>query len=159
MTTPQAGIVLRHLYGLVAAEEAAHLSDGQLLERFATRHEEAAFEALVRRHGPPVWGVCRRVAPNAQDAEDAFQATFLALARKAAAVGRRGSVAGWLYRVAYHAAVKARGRATNRMRHERQAALPAPPDPLDEVTGRELLAVLDEELHRMPSRWQTPLVL
>src|SRR5919201_4432349 len=102
MSTRPWGGVVRQLRRSVLLHDAASLTDGQLLDCFLARREEAAFEALVRRHGPMVLGVCRRVLRNAHDAEDAFQATFLVLARKAREVGRRGSVAGWLHRVAYH---------------------------------------------------------
>src|SRR5262245_39668890 len=83
-------------------------SDGQLLERFALHREEAAFAALMHRHGPMVLSGCRRVLPHAQDAEDAFQATFLMLVRKAGFIRKQSSVAGWLYRVAYHLALRTR---------------------------------------------------
>src|SRR5439155_16706266 len=96
--------------------------DAALLDRFAAWRDEAAFELLVYRHGPLVRGVCRRVLRHEQDAEDAFQATFLALARKAASVRGR-SVAGWLYRVAFHAALKARSRSA----HRSESALPEVP--------------------------------
>src|SRR5690349_16571529 len=121
MTTTPTTTVLRHIRGMIAAEQTGQLADGELLERFAARREEAAFAALVRRHGPLVFGVCRRVLHNRHDAEDAFQAAFLALARHAGAVGRRGSVGGWLHRVAYRVAVRARGRALKREEHERRA--------------------------------------
>jgi RNA polymerase sigma factor (sigma-70 family) len=158
MTTTHADVLLRHLRTF-AAGHGADATDRQLLERFARRREQAAFEALVRRHAQLVLGVCRRVLNNDHDAEDAFQATFLVLARKAPEVGRQGSVAGWLHRVAYHAAVKALARATSRQEHERQAPPRRPPDLLEEVTGRELLAVLDEELQRLPEERRGPLVL
>jgi RNA polymerase sigma factor (sigma-70 family) len=159
MMQTQTGSVLGHLRKLVAAEHTGQLSDRQLLERFRLHGEEAAFEALVRRHGPLVLGVCRRLLHNEHDAEDAFQATFWVLARKAASVGRQGSLGGWLYQVAYHAALKTRARAATREKHERQAGQRPAADPLAEVTGRELLAVLDEELQRLPERLRSPLVL
>jgi RNA polymerase sigma factor (sigma-70 family) len=155
-TTARAGIVLRHIRGLAARPGA---DDRRLLGRFAARRDEAAFAELVRRHGPMVLGVCRRVLRDAHDAEDAFQATFLVLARKAAAAGRGDSVGGWLYRVAYTTALKARASAAARRRHESQVRGRIPIDALDEVTGRELLAVLDEELSRLPERERAPLVL
>src|SRR5881275_1537830 len=111
-----ADIVLRHIRALSVIESAHHLPDQQLLERFATAREETAFEALVRRHGPLVLGVCRRVLHQEQDAEDVFQATFLVLARKADAVGRRASLGTWLYQVAYHMALKARKQAAARQK-------------------------------------------
>jgi RNA polymerase sigma factor (sigma-70 family) len=159
MSTTSAAVVLRQLRGLATAEQADRLSDRQLLERFEASHEEAAFAALVKRHGPLVWGVCRRVLRNSHDAEDVFQATFLVLAQKAGSAGRRGSLGGWLHRVAFHAALKARARVANRQRHERLVLAPRSADPLDEVTGRELLAVLDEELARLPEKYRAPLVL
>jgi RNA polymerase sigma factor (sigma-70 family) len=159
MTTTPTKTVFRHIRGMIAAEQTGQLADGELLERFAARREEAAFAALVRRHGPLVLGVCRRVLHNRHDAEDAFQAAFLALARHAGAVGRRGSVGGWLHRVAYRAAVRARARALKREEHERRAAQRTTADPLAELTGRELLALLDEELQRLPDVYREPLVL
>jgi RNA polymerase sigma factor (sigma-70 family) len=158
-SAPSTNVVLRHIRELAAVEGAARLPDGQLLERFVARHDDSAFEALLRRHGPLVLGVCRRVLSEAHDVEDAFQATFLVLARKAATVGRRAALGTWLYQVAYHTAQRARKRAAARRRREDRAPPREQPDPLAEVTGRELLAVLDEELHRLPERLRAPLVL
>ncbi len=90
----------KDLQALYGQGTSGGLSDGELLERFAARRDEVAFEALVRRHGPMVFGACRRILGNSHDAEDAFQATFLVLARKAASIARRELVAGWLYAVA-----------------------------------------------------------
>ncbi|HZY88219.1 MAG TPA: sigma factor, partial [Gemmataceae bacterium] len=95
------GRVLRRVSGAACPPQTGGVSDAALLERFVRRGDEAAFELLVWRHGPMVLGVCRRVLRHEQDAEDAFQATFLVLARKAAEAGRRGSLGGWLYTVAY----------------------------------------------------------
>jgi RNA polymerase sigma-70 factor (ECF subfamily) len=159
MTSVQADVVLRHIRDLAAAGNATRLPDRQLLDRFATDHEQAAFEVLVRRHGPLVLGVCRRVLHNPHDAEDAFQATFLALARRAGSAGRRASLGTWLYRVAYHTALRARKQTAVRRKHEDQAPPREQRDPLAEVSGRELLAVLDEELHKLPERLRVPLVL
>src|SRR5262245_13271848 len=103
--------VARLIRGLPPADGTA---DAALLERFVAWRDEAAFELLVYRHGPMVRGVCRRVLRHEQDAEDAFQATFLALARQARSVRGAGSLAGWLYRVAFHAALKARAKAVRR---------------------------------------------
>jgi RNA polymerase sigma factor (sigma-70 family) len=147
--------VLQHVRSLVGAP-GPELSDGQLLELFAARREEAAFEALVRRHGPLVLGTCRRALRDPNDAEDAFQATFLALARKARSLDRRGSVAGWLYTVAHRICLKTRaGR-----RRSPPPLPPAPPaDPLDLLTGKELCAILDEELRRLPEKYRLPILL
>src|SRR5262249_31655390 len=131
----------------------------QLLERFALQREDAAFTALVRRHGPLVLGVCRRILHNWHDAEDAFQATFLVLARKAGSITKQESVASWLYQVAYRTAVRARARTARRQEREQRAGTPEADGTLAEVTGRELVAVLDEELYQLPQRYRAPLVL
>jgi RNA polymerase sigma factor (sigma-70 family) len=158
MTPGRASAVLRHLHELSSRPPGA-ADDRQLLERFTAGRDEAAFAALVRRHGPMVLGVCRRVLHNAHDAEDAFQATFLVLARKAGSIRGRESIGGWLYRVGYHMALKAREQAAARQKREARAARPEETDPLAEVTGRELLAVFDEELQTLPDRERVALVL
>ncbi|HJT76764.1 MAG TPA: sigma factor, partial [Gemmataceae bacterium] len=114
MATGQAHAVLRHLRKLVAPPGLDALDDGQLLERFVVGREEAAFAALVRRHGPLVLGVCRRLLRDRADAEDAFQATFLVLVRRAGAVVPRERVANWLHGVAVRTALKARATAAKR---------------------------------------------
>src|SRR5262245_54925001 len=144
MTGTQARTLVQHLRQ--AADGPAPPPDRQLLERFAAYRDEAAFAALVRRHGGLVLGVCRRVLGNHADAEDAFQATFLQLARQAGSAGRVQHLAAWLHCVAYRAALKARSASAARQGRERQAGAPEASDPLAEVTGRELLAALDEEL-------------
>jgi RNA polymerase sigma factor (sigma-70 family) len=141
---------------LVAATDP----DGELLERFAARREEAAFAALVARHGPMVLGVCRRLLRDAGRAEDAFQATFLILARKAASVGRAGPLAGWLHAVAHRVAANTR----RSERRRPQAALadepPSPhPEPSAEVEGLELLAAVEHEIARLPAAYRLPIVL
>jgi RNA polymerase sigma factor (sigma-70 family) len=159
MAGANADIVVRHVRGLASLEESGRQGDAELLTRYCHGGDEVAFAVLVKRHGPLVWGVCRRVLGDHHDAEDAFQAAFLALARRAGSVARAGAVSGWLYRVAYHTATRARVRAASRREHERQAPPPALMDPLAEITGRELLAVLDEELHKLPEKCRMPLVL
>jgi RNA polymerase sigma factor (sigma-70 family) len=158
MTTLQANIVLRHIRTL-SSENPGTVLDRELLERFATQHEEAAFTALVRRHGPLVLGVCRRVLGNWHDAEEAFQATFLVLARSAASIRKHDALGSWLHAVAYRVAVKARLHSAARQQSERQAQPRPSSDPLAEVTGRELTAVLDEELQQLGERYRAPLVL
>jgi RNA polymerase sigma factor (sigma-70 family) len=98
-------------------------SDSSLLERFNERREEAAFAALVRRHGPMVWSVCHRLLGSPHDAEDAFQATFLVVARKAASIRKRESLASWLHATAFHLASKVRVKNARRRRHEEKAAV------------------------------------
>src|SRR5438034_38982 len=112
---------LRQLCRTAARRETDTPPDAQLLERFTTRSDETAFEALVERHGRMVWGVCRRVLRREQDAEDAFQATFLLLVRRAGAIGSGQALAGWLYRVAHRVALRARADAARRAARERQA--------------------------------------
>src|SRR5262249_18350281 len=114
MAGKQLGTVLRHIRTLAEPPPADH-SDGELLRRFTDGREEGAFAALVRRHGPLVLAVCRRLLQHEQDAEDAFQATFLVLARKAASVRREQSLAGWLYGVARRTALHARADAAQRI--------------------------------------------
>src|SRR5262245_40113731 len=138
--------------GLVTA------TDRELLRRFAHGKDEAAFAALVHRHGPMVLGTCRRVLGNPADAEDAVQATFLVLARKAAA-GWQTSVASWLYVTARRVALNARTARSRRARHEGRARAKPPANPLAQITGEELLAILDEELGRLPQRYRAPVVL
>jgi RNA polymerase sigma factor (sigma-70 family) len=139
--------------------DVTDLTDTQLLDRFISRHDEAAFAALLHRHGPLVLGVCRRVLRDAQDAEDAFQATFLVLVRNAASITKRQSVRSWLYGVAYRIAVKARKRSRRRDTPTRQAVNRSPADPVDEILWRELRPVLDEEIHRLPEKYRAPVVL
>jgi RNA polymerase sigma factor (sigma-70 family) len=130
-------------------------SDERLLERFLTQREEGAFAALLRRHGPMVWGVCRRLLPCPHDAEDAFQATFLILVRKAASVVPRGRVGNWLYGVAYRTALAARTTAARRATKERQALRAEAVEPPD----NEFWELLDAELCRLPDRYRECVVL
>src|SRR5690348_12758864 len=126
MATDHAKEVLRHLRRVVRGD-GADLSDGQLLGCFIEQRDEDAFAALVRRHGPMVWGVCRRVLRGHQDAEDAFQATFLVLVRKAASVVPRERVGPWLHGVAFRTAVRARSLNARRWARARQVTdLPEP---------------------------------
>jgi RNA polymerase sigma factor (sigma-70 family) len=134
-------------------------TDRQLLERFTRQQDEAAFTALVRRHGPMVLGVCRRVLDNAHDAEDAFQATFLVLVRRASSLSRPELLANWLYGVAYRTAKKARANVLRRRAHERLAARMPRAEPLVDAAWQDLRTLLDEELHRLPDKYRAPLVL
>jgi RNA polymerase sigma factor (sigma-70 family) len=149
--------VLQHLRGLAVAPADAGRGDHDLLERFLTQKDETAFEALVRRHGPMVLGVCRRVLGDPDAAEDAFQATFLVFVRKAAAIARRERLGNWLYGVAFHTARAARA-ASGRRRAKEAKAMPRPQFPEDE-SWQELLPVLDEELSRLPDKYRTPILL
>jgi RNA polymerase sigma factor (sigma-70 family) len=159
MSSARAGHVLQHIRRLGASRPGAAPPDVQLLERFTSLSDQAAFAALVRRHGPMVLSVCRGVLHNEQDAEDAFQATFLVLARKAESIRQPEAVAGFLYEVAHRAAVKAQTAAARRRARERRAAPMTDPDPTLDMTVRDLQRVLHEELRRLPDKYQVPLVL
>jgi RNA polymerase sigma factor (sigma-70 family) len=136
----------------------ASLSDAQLLRRFTASRDEDAFSALVRRHGPMVLGLCRRILRDEHDAEDAFQAVFLILARKAASVQQQDAVACWLHRVAYRVSVS--GRSINRRRRARERLLEHLPHPtVEPEPPRDWQAVLDEELLRLPERYRCAVLL
>src|SRR5207253_8148870 len=121
MTTSPTSWMLDEIRRAALLPHGADMTDGQLLDCFLARREEAAFEALVRRHGPMVLGVCRRVLGNHHDAEDAFQATFLVFIRKAAGLRARDLLGNWLHGVAYRTALRARAMTARRRAHERQA--------------------------------------
>ena len=159
MTTEKLARSLEDLRSALLRRDGANLTDGQLLGLFLSRRDEAAFEALLRRHGPMVLSVCRRVVGNLHDAEDAFQATFLVLALKAATVLPRGAVGNWLYGVAYRTAMKARAAATRRRARERQVRdMPQTPV-LPPECRQELHLLLDQELSRLPDKYRVAVVL
>jgi RNA polymerase sigma factor (sigma-70 family) len=159
MATGQLSTVLRHIHKLVDAHRTEELTDAQLLERFVSRHEEAAFAALVQRYGPMVLGVCRRVLHHEHDAEDAFQATFLILVRKAARIGKREALGCWLHQVAYRLALKAKASAARRRLRERRVTSMQQTDFIATVAWNDLRPVLDEEVDRLPEKFRTPFVL
>jgi RNA polymerase sigma factor (sigma-70 family) len=159
MADAQRATVLQHLRRLLGPRGASGLTDAQLLERFVTAHDEAAFEVLVWRHAVLVMSVCRRVLHHEQDAEDAFQATFLAFARKAGSVGKRQALSSWLYKVAYRVALAVRARAARRARQE-TPLVEAPVDKhTDRVLWRDLRPVLDEEVSGLPDKYRVPFLL
>jgi RNA polymerase sigma-70 factor (ECF subfamily) len=155
MATGRLDDVLTRLRTTLAGPPADGPADGELLERFLARRDEAAFAVLLRRHGPMVLGVCRRLLGNHADAEDAFQATFLLLVRKGASVRPPGRVGPWLYGVARRTSHDAK-RAAARRRAREARALPRPAP--DEGVA-ELLPVLDRELGQLPERYRAPVVL
>jgi RNA polymerase sigma factor (sigma-70 family) len=161
VATSQLKKVLPRLRKAALLQQGATLTDGQLLESFVARQDEAAFEALVRRHGPMVWGVCRRVLRNPHDADDAFQATFLVLVRKAASVVPRELVANWLYGVARTTALRAKVATAKRWVRERQ--VPTMPEPElmqpERDLWRDLQPLLDQELRRLPEKYRVPVIL
>jgi RNA polymerase sigma factor (sigma-70 family) len=150
----------RHLRRLAAPPARETAPDAELLGRFIARKDQDAFAALVARHGAMVLAVCRRVLPGAADAEDAFQATFLLLARKAAGLRRPAALAAWLHGVALRVSRKARTAGIRRAAAPLAHDVPdGHPDPLDVLTSRELLAILDEEVGRLPEAYRLPVVL
>src|SRR5581483_9184415 len=155
--------LLPFIRGLAGSGGVGDATDGQLVDWFLNQRHEAAFRVLVERHGPMVMSVCRRVLDNEHDAEDAFQAAFLVLARKAATVRPRGSVANWLYGVAYRTAQKARvsrarAAAARRRATERLAAM-AERTPTEDELWHDLQPVLDQELHCLPDAYRVAVVL
>jgi RNA polymerase sigma factor (sigma-70 family) len=159
MATAVRTVVVRQLRRLLGADGEGEAADAQLLERFARDHDEAAFAEVVRRHGPMVLRVCRRVLHDGHQAEDCFQAAFLVLARKAGAVRWRASAAGWLFQVAYHLALKVHKRSglvrARELTGMDLAMTPAPEHPADD----EVRTGLAEELGRLPERYREPVVL
>src|SRR5947209_6337491 len=149
---------LEHLRRVLLASGGGGLTDGELMGRFVAARDEAAFEALVHRHGPMVLGICRRLLGNGPDAEDAFQATFLILARKASSVVKREAVGSWLFAVAQRTAREARAVLARRRSRERQvdemphpAVAPAEPD--------DWRPLLDREVARLPQKYREAIVL
>jgi RNA polymerase sigma factor (sigma-70 family) len=151
--------VLRGAEALAARDGVGTLPDPDLVRRFAAGRDPAAFAVLVRRHGPLVWGVCRNLLPADADAEDAFQATFLALVRSAAGIRRTESLAGWLHGVAYRVAMKARRAAARRKNREVVAAVPEPTSPVPDAAWDELQAAVHEEVCKLPDKLRLPFVL
>src|SRR5262249_51352528 len=159
MVNAQLHGVLRHLQSLRDTQALAEAPDAQLLEWFTHGHEEAPFAALVRRHGPMVWGVARRVLPHVHDAEDVFQATFLLLARQAGATRKAGSVGSWLHGVAHRLALKARRQQARRQAREKRAADMRRTRPGGETSLSEVQAALDAALGELPEKYRAVLVL
>jgi RNA polymerase sigma factor (sigma-70 family) len=159
MSTTQPSALLRHLRQLAGAQTADSLSDRELLRRFTAGQDEAAFTALVRRHGPMVLSVCQRRLHRTQDIEDAFQATFLVLLRKAAKYPWREGIGGWLHGVASRVALRVHAETVRSVAVVGRAAEEVHADPLEQLTARELFAAFDEELTRLPATYRDPLVL
>src|SRR5262245_20385970 len=149
MHSPTLSTAVRRMRSL-AAPPPDGLSDRELLKRFVKSRDEAAFSMLVNRHGPSVLGVCQRILNNTHDAEEAFQATFLVLSRRAGSIRKTASVGCWLYGVAFRVANKLKGRLA---RTPRTGGLPdVPADTNDDMSWREVRRVLDEEVNRLPER-------
>src|SRR5713101_7654266 len=150
--------LVRHLHKLVHPPEGGP-ADGELLERFVKRKDSVAFAALVERHGPMVRGVCRRLLAQESDVDDAFQATFLVLLRKADTIRKTPSLGSWLYGVAFRIAHRARAESGRRSGYEKKGRKSAPSDPGMEAAWRELCAVLDVEVHGLGEKYRAPIVL
>jgi RNA polymerase sigma factor (sigma-70 family) len=168
MANGQPASALRHLRTIFSVGTTTGLADSQLLERFAdkraasaeaARAAETAFEALVNRHGPMVWGVCRRILGDAHEAEDAFQATFLILVRKAGSLRLDGSLGRWLYGVAHRVAARARFEARRRASLARPVPVTESLDPAAEVEQSDLRRVFGDELDRLPTKYRYPIEL
>jgi RNA polymerase sigma factor (sigma-70 family) len=161
MSQPSEAILLRHLRKLAAEDRSSSEPDQKLLQQFLAgkASSEAAFAALVGRHGSMVLGVCQSVLGHLQDAEDAFQATFLILARKARAIRNQQSVGSWLHGVAYRLARKAKMQDAKRRARQTPAVPPLPDGPLEELSMREWQAILHDELQRLPQKYRSVLLL
>jgi RNA polymerase sigma factor (sigma-70 family) len=157
MTDVRLATVLRHVRQVVP--QGAERTDGQLLHAFAAHHDESAFAQLVRRHGPVVRGVCRRVLGHHHDADDAFQATFLVLAKKAGSVRKGEALASFLHGVSYRIAMRARRDAARRRRLEAQAPVASRPSADGEIVWREVQTILDEEIEGLPAIYRAAFVL
>jgi RNA polymerase sigma factor (sigma-70 family) len=158
MTSTSLAPTVRHIRRSTLPADAEG-TDAQLLHAFATHHDEAAFTQIVRRHGPTVLGVCRRVLRHSHDAEDVFQATFLVLARKAGSIRKGEALAGWLHGVSYRIALRARRAAARRRKHEARARPGEPAAPGSEIAWREVQELLDEEVGRLPPAYRDAFVL
>jgi RNA polymerase sigma factor (sigma-70 family) len=158
MATTPLSAILQHMHNVLSNHRGRQLSDGELLRRFTREGDQKAFTALVHRHGKLVMGVCRRLLRHQQDAEDAFQATFMVLARKASAVQWQDSIQSWLYSTAVRVAKEARVRSARRSQHERQASQ-SPPNPSGASEAYSgLCELLDEELLRLPESCRQALI-
>jgi RNA polymerase sigma factor (sigma-70 family) len=151
--------IVRLIRQMADTDQCTDMSDCALLERFRSKRDEDAFQALVRRHGAMVLRACRNVLAHEQDAEDAFQATFLVLARRHGSIRKKESLAGWLHGVAHRTALYTKRTAGRRRVRERQAIPVQSPDPARELSWREVQAILDEEIDRLPDKLRTPFVM
>ena len=159
LTTNRAFDVIQHLRAAALSRKQEGTSDAGLLAKFVRWRDAAALEALVHRHGPMVWGVCRRLLANHHDAEDAFQATFLVLVRRSASVRSGDQVANWLHGVARQTALKARSAAARRLAREKSRVDLPEPTAAPEEFWDDLRSVLDQELSGLPAKYRAVIVL
>ena len=141
------------------ADAAHNATDGELLRAFTASDDQAAFAALTKRHGPLVLAVCRRILGNLEEAEDAFQATFIVLARQAATIVKKESLASWLHGVAQRVALNARRLSLRRHKYETQAKIMVSQNPAAEASWRDIQVVLDEEIQCLPEKYREPFIL
>jgi RNA polymerase sigma factor (sigma-70 family) len=161
MTNGRLSPIIQHLRRVVRPAQTAGISDAQLLDRFVVQGDAAAFELLLWRHGPMVWGLCRRMLSDFHEAEDAFQASMLVLARKAGTIGKRRSLASWLYKVTFRIVLRAKAVSARRARFEKHVdQLPSIPINLESENGCcELRPLIDEGLNSLPEKYRVPVVL
>jgi RNA polymerase sigma factor (sigma-70 family) len=159
MTKMTTSPILRLIRHMAEDRRVRHLTDQELLRRFRSERDQAAFDSLLRRHGPMVLDVCRSVLGNDADAEDAFQATFLVLAQKAGAIRKQAAVGSWLHGVAYRTALKARVGCARRQQQEARAPGRPPPGAPDDFSWREVRQLLHAELGELSECYRAPLVL
>jgi RNA polymerase sigma factor (sigma-70 family) len=163
MAARQLYAIIRQMRNMVRPDESTSLPDAELLARFVALRDEAAFELLLWRHGPMVLGLCRRLLRSAEDVEDVFQATFLALARKCGSIAKREAVGSWLYRVAYRIALDARTLSGRVASHEKQVvALPdveSLPDVSQQAARSELQSLVDVAIQCLPRKYRDPVLL
>jgi cytochrome c peroxidase len=159
MTRTAGSPILHVIRRAVEDQRLKELPDQELLRRFSTGRDEAAYSALLRRHGPMVLDICRNMLGNEADAEDAFQATFLVLAQRAGAIRKTSAVGSWLHGVAYRTALRAQAEFARRHKHEARASAQPPGVPSDDLTWREVQQALHAELNRLSECYRAPLVL
>jgi RNA polymerase sigma factor (sigma-70 family) len=148
--------ILDHIRRLGALDSLSHLSDAQLLSRFLANRDEGAFSVILHRHGSMVWRVCQRALRHRQDAEDAFQATFLTLVRSAPSIRKHESLACWLHGVVHRLSIRLQQEKTRRKGSLAQQKVAASEDSSDQASEREVQAVFDEELHRLAEDYRLP---
>ena len=159
MASGNHGTFLRGIERIFNQGSLTRIEEGQLLREYAIRGDDAAFQALVTRHGPMVLSVCPRMLYDPRDVEDAFQATFLVLLRRAGSLGSTDPLSPWLHGVAYRVAARIRANAARRRSEERTAARPEAMELACNVEQHELKGILDEEIHRLPEKYRRPIVL
>jgi RNA polymerase sigma factor (sigma-70 family) len=150
---------LRRMLRMVWGKDRPGVTDGELLRRFVDQHDEAAFETLLWRHGPMVFRLCRRLLGRLPDAEDAFQAVFLVLCRKAGSISNRQSVGSWLYKVAYRICLRARSGPGRQPPADLETVIESRTAPPASAPSADLAGILDEELSRLPEKYRSPLIL